>query len=759
MTSQDDRNYIALAPHFTLHKIETDSFLLLSEDQSFRLRGEGYSLILPLLDGSRTCREIVENLQDRTAEQDIVALISHMQNKGYIVRVEPGADSGRLAFWSASGFIPADCERVLQGYRVAVVPLGGDGAGGPVQADELSAMLTASGFTVADYRDADVALVLCDDYLQQALADFAQTAGKLGLKWIPFKPGGISAWFGPVIGGQDDKANCYFCLSRRLAEHRPGDGMLVAGTACPRPAKALTRASLAIAFGFVVMEVTRFALRQSDTIMSSLIRWQLRDGGRDIHHVPLFDDCPAHMIGGGGSSDMLHRPVRLAAVRNHSGADGGWRALSPDEALARLEPIVSPLTGIVSQIYRASPAEGLYVYTAAQGNRISIDPRQNRTLGRPGGAAGKGLSDEQARISCLAEAVERYSAQWSGAEKTFQACWRNVRDIAPHPTDFLQFSENQYRDRGTLNRDLGMMGRIPEPFDETAIVDWTPAWSLRDDAPRWLPTRFCYFGYPGMASGDHKFCWADSNGCATGGSIEEAILQGFLEVVERDAVSIFWYNRLRVPSIAFDGLDDAYVAKMKDYYRGLGRDLWLLDLTTDLGIPVVMAVSALGGGSRIWCGIGAHLDARIAALRALTEINQTLLIDAAQDDDNSGNHHMLEDAFFHWLAEATLAGHPHMAPAKVPLRLVEHMPTRSFDTIDQAVRFCVDRMADAGFDTIVVNYSRDDIPLSSVRVVVPGLRHFWNRRAQGRLFDAPVRMGYLDRPLTEDQLNPLPFFF
>ena len=47
----------------------------------------------------------------------------------------------------------------------------------------------------------------------------------------------------------------------------------------------------------------------------------------------------------------------------------------------------------------------------------------------------------------------------------------------------------------------------------------------------------------------------------------------------------------------------------------------------------------------------------------------------------------------------------------------------------------------------------------TVKVIVPGLRHFWPRLGPGRLYDVPVRMGWLAAPLTEAQLNPVPFYF
>jgi len=40
-------------------------------------------------------------------------------------------------------------------------------------------------------------------------------------------------------------------------------------------------------------------------------------------------------------------------------------------------------------------------------------------------------------------------------------------------------------------------------------------------------------------------------------------------------------------------------------------------------------------------------------------------------------------------------------------------------------------------------------------VVVPGLRHFWPRYGPGRLYDVPVRLGWLPAPLDESELNPV----
>ena len=59
-----------------------------------------------------------------------------------------------------------------------------------------------------------------------------------------------------------------------------------------------------------------------------------------------------------------------------------------------------------------------------------------------------------------------------------------------------------------------------------------------------------------------------------------------------------------------------------------------------------------------------------------------------------------------------------------------------------------------GFDFLVLDRTRPDIGVPVVRVIVPGMRHFYRRFAPGRLYDVPVKLGLRDRPLAESELNP-----
>jgi ribosomal protein S12 methylthiotransferase accessory factor len=76
------------------------------------------------------------------------------------------------------------------------------------------------------------------------------------------------------------------------------------------------------------------------------------------------------------------------------------------------------------------------------------------------------------------------------------------------------------------------------------------------------------------------------------------------------------------------------------------------------------------------------------------------------------------------------------------------------DSVKEQVEACVEVARRAGYDFLVLDQTRPDVEVPVVRVIVPGLRHFYKRFGPGRLYDVPVKMGLLDRPLREDELTP-----
>ena len=208
-------------------------------------------------------------------------------------------------------------------------------------------------------------------------------------------------------------------------------------------------------------------------------------------------------------------------------------------------------------------------------------------------------------------------------------------------------------------------------------------------------------------------------------------------------------------------LGDPWVDRLVEYYGSLGRSLWALDLTTDLEIPAFAALSAVEDGPReeIIFGFGAHLDARIALNRALTEVNQMIpTVLRAPEERRRQLLPDFEDAI-RWWETASLEAHPYLraAPDLEP-RTIDDFPLPDAEDLREDVLACVGRADAAGCETLAHDLTRPDIGFACARVVVPGLRHFWRRLGPGRLYDVPVDLGWLDAPRSEEEMNPVSVF-
>jgi ribosomal protein S12 methylthiotransferase accessory factor len=358
---------------------------------------------------------------------------------------------------------------------------------------------------------------------------------------------------------------------------------------------------------------------------------------------------------------------------------------------------------------------------------------------------GKGTTDEQARASALCEGLERYSGRFGGEEPRLSASYEELGDRAVHPNDVMGFSGEQYRTREAINAAAHSMRTfVPEPFDPAATIEWTPVWSLSAERERLLPTALCYYEAPVAGL---EACVPDSNGNAAGNTIEEAILHGFLELVERDHVALWWFNRLRQPGLDLASFGDPWLEQAQARFAAEDRELWALDLTADLGIPVVVAVATPPGerDGAVSFGFGAHLDLGLALQRAATELVQL----------GSG---VASAGLGHGAREPVRAGDaPYLRPdPDAPASTPAASTLGSSGDLRLDIDTCRGLVEDRGLEMMVLDQTRADVGLPVVKVVIPGMRHFWPRFGPGRLYEVPVALGRLAAPIAEGELNPVP---
>ena len=740
-----------LTPHLDFCPVDERQTLLLSESFNTLLRGPVYRDLLPLLDG-RPQDDIVAALAGAHAAADVRAALTGLASRGYAVSGEHSLDRGRAAHWSSLGASPHRAERRLAAATVAVE--GDDGA--------LSRRLEAMG--VAPSRDRPtLSVFVCADYLDTRCEAINRRHLVSGTPWMLVRPKGLQPLFGPVFRPAD-RGPCWACLAYRLRSHREVHNFvrnLAGDDAAFRPSAAEPTVLEAF-YGLVAAEIAKWlVLEETAPLHAESIALEFGHLAGTRHPVMRRPQCRTCGDEALYRSDRPPVPVQLRPSPATVNNSGGVRSVPPEQTLAAYRHLVSPVSGVVTWVARTTEDTDPWHHVYWAGTNYGLRSRQLSSLRHSlrSKSAGKGSTRAQSEASALCEAIERYSGAYHGDEirrlKRYADFVAEGEAAAIHPNDVQLFSECQLDNAATINAEGHPYNIVPPRLDPDVEISWSPVWSLTQERHRYLPTSMVY-AMEAELKGDADFI-ADSNGCAAGNTLEEAILQGFFELVERDAFAIWWYNRLTVPAVDLESFGDSYLAAAADRYRRRGREMWVLDVTADLGIPVFVAVSRRPGGDTedIIYGAGAHSSPRIAALRAVCELNQCLSW-LPRPDGSSGP--TIDDPLaIWWWKTAKLADHRYLAPATGgPLRDKADYPGVGTADACEAVKRCCALVEARGMEFLVLDQTRPDIGLPVARVIVPGLRHFWQRLAPGRLFDVPVQMGWRDSPLAEADLNPVP---
>lgn len=694
-------------------------------------------------------------------------VLAQLARRGLVTsREDCRADGGRarpdLTYWEAAGLDAQRAARRTETARVRVL------AAGSADTTAVHSALRTAGLTVSpassDPADAELTVVVCDDYLDCDLERIDAAQRSAGAPWLLAKPGGSTLWIGPVF--QPGSGACWHCLAHRLWGHRSAEAyvqqQLGRSGPVPRPMAALPALTGAGA-GLVAHAASRWIAGHRAPDQSAV--WTLESltmAGRH-HALQARPQCPSC-----GDPTLVarqaDRPVVFTSRRKADDGGSGHRARTPQQVLADHRHLISPVTGVVKEIRRV-PRGPAFLNSFVAGSNTAAGAHSMEALraGLRCANGGKGATALHAEVSALCEALERHSGHFHGDERIVTGSLRSLGEEAVHPDSCQLYDPRQFTDRAAWNARHSLFQQVPDPFDERAELDWTPLWSVTGNRRRLLPTAMLYYNTPHSTASTARgprFFRADSNGSAAGSSLEDAVVQGFLELVERDAVALWWYNRSRLPGIDLAAYDDSWTAEFRSVHASLGRETWALDLTSDLGIPVVAAFSRRTdkAAEDITFGFGAHFDPRIALRRALTEMNQ--LLPAVVDARPDGTGYTCDDPeTMRWWTRATVADQTYLLPdpATAPRRAADFSYTPHDDLaqdLDDITKLCDRR----GLELLVLDQTRPDIGLPVAKVVVPGLRHFWARFAPGRLFDVPVALGRRSDPVPYEQLNPIPLF-
>ena len=723
--------------HFQVEIVEPDIVLLRSENNCIPLQGHLTTLLAPLMDGRHTIDDILEKLKSRATLVEVCYCLSSLEKAGVVVDGDEIEPLGVAAFRDYLNIAPNLFRKRLEETSVSVVSLGG------IPIDPLLSVLESLHVRIAEAGTLRV--VLTSDYLRKELESYNRVSLRHGQPWMVAKPVGTVLWIGPIF--HPPRTGCWGCLAKRLNEHRLPHASLNSHGDSAEEASPLSKSLLPSTFhlgiNIVATEILKWIVQAGNqSVDGKLVTFDVKSTTLEKHILVAQQSCPDCGTPRGNSRIPCDRWV-LTSQEKVSTSDGGHRAVSPQEVFRRYEHHISPITGIVGSLRASYSAGGglVHVFEADLNSAISGDRPHcgGRDFRRK--SFGKGITEIQAKASALCEALERYSGVFQGDETRIRATYRALSDQATHPNQCMCFSPRQYQNRDQWNQREAEYNWVPQPFDEEREIDWTAVWSLTEERYKYIPTAYCYFAYPHDAN--HDFCRADSNGSAAGSTLEEAILQGFLEVVERDSVATWWYNRLRRPVVNLESLGQPYVQALRKHYAAYGREIHVLDITSDFGIPAFASLcsSPKMDKRNLIFGFSAHFDAQTAVLQALTEMNQLLPSLLAANQPRVFLNDIQDSAF--------LEPDTTVAP-----KCFANFPDLASDDLREDVITCVRLARARGLEVLVLNQTRPDVGLHVVKVFVPGMRQWWARFGSGRLYDVPVAMKWLKAPRAEDEFNP-----
>jgi ribosomal protein S12 methylthiotransferase accessory factor len=378
---------------------------------------------------------------------------------------------------------------------------------------------------------------------------------------------------------------------------------------------------------------------------------------------------------------------------------------------------------------------------------------------------GSGLTREQARSAAIGEGLERYCCSvFHPSELICGSVSELSRDFnLRRPSQFALFHPDQ-------------PGRYPESAEDTPVA-WTWGWSLHRQEPVLVPACLVYMPYfPCFAErGERVVGPAVSTGLACADSLEEAVLRGIYESVERDAFMVTWCNRLSVSHVKIE----SHPKLQELYQHRLRRDKLryvLLRTTTDIPLAsfLCLLIDERRTPTMICAGAATDLDPVRAAGKAMTEAVQTrewakflgrgrrkFQFAADFSDIRDFEDHVALYAYgdmlhaVEFLLENSNGG------------IADCWDSESTGSAAGDLEKTISILAGLNLEIIALDLTTPDVAECGYRVtraIVPELQpldaDYLHRFMGGRrLYEVPEKMGYKSGPTTIETLNPNPHPF
>ncbi len=373
------------------------------------------------------------------------------------------------------------------------------------------------------------------------------------------------------------------------------------------------------------------------------------------------------------------------------------------------------------QIRMSPPDWPRHVIAAIAGeDAIAQWPRfpKGATLAQHRLGHGAGEDVATARTRAVGELVEIASCCVWGDEDIRTAAQSDLPGQSFGPSELCGFSTAQTADRELWNRLLAGVDWIPETADPAQPLDWMQAKCLFTGEAIFVPADCVLIGR--RAPGDAAACAiADTNGCAAGATKEDACLRALFELIERDAVGLWWYGQRHAPVIEQASHEVCVPVQM--HLERRGRRLLLLDVTSDLGVPTVAALAMDAAGGHVGAGFATQANLNAAVCAAVTELMQMELRVAAAQSGLSADVVLTT-----WFQEVRFE-------QLIPFLDQPRTEQRAHPKADIDLDACMTRLKAAGCRVAILDFTRPEFAVPVIRAIAPDLCHWKPRFGRKRL--------------------------
>jgi ribosomal protein S12 methylthiotransferase accessory factor len=338
------------------------------------------------------------------------------------------------------------------------------------------------------------------------------------------------------------------------------------------------------------------------------------------------------------------------------------------------------------------------------------------------GVSGVGLSLQDAFQGCIGEGIEYLSQLQTGDDALEFVPDDPASRLGPQAREFLAaFSAHRHR---------------PD-----AALSWRRVTRLTDRREVLLPADLCV--RRPLDQQEVKPPFPLGTGSAAGRSWDAAALHGLLELIERDAASLWWLGGNRGKSIPPGHEAQIMAETLLGLLRqgASARRSWLLDITTDIGVPCVAAVSCMADGFGFAFGLAARPTLKAAARAAVLEMCQGELARAVVEAKvrERGEAALNARDRIHRRLATMLNADRCLLLQPGPERS-RHLEISTTDP-DAVVRLIVDRLVQLGIETFGLDLTRPQFAVPAARVIAPGLQPLPSGILTPRLADMIARTG------------------